>query len=413
MNTKKNIFLIILLPLFIVIGINLAFGEIQSTKDNKIVYLDHNATSTIHNEVKKLAISLMDKPLNPSSIHTNGREARVIVEHAREQLSKSLGITDNSKEYQIIFTSGGTESNNLILSNYYDADVFVSAIEHPSILMQLQYLPNIQKIKVNNNGIVDLEDLKLLLSQSKNPKKLVSVMMANNETGVIQPIKEIGKIAKEFGAQIHSDCVQAFGKIEVNIVDLGIDFATLSAHKFGGLPGGGALIAKSDYTLKPMVIGGGQEKNLRSGTENVIAIASLGLAAELAQKEFETRTQKMSKLQKKLEEGLKQNFPKIKIIGIGSPRLPNTSLIIAPNNNDDDTQNKILKFDAKGFVVSSGSACSAGKVGTSTLLITMGLDHKDASSAIRVSLSHYNSEEEIDAFIKAFKEIYATSSQKQ
>ena len=410
-NTKNHIVTIMLCALLSIININIAFCNTESKKGDKMIYLDHNATTLIHKDVKKLAISLMDKPLNPSSIHTNGREARAIVERARKQVAKSVGITDNTKKYQIIFTSCGTESDNLIMSNYADGDVFISSIEHAAILEETQYLPNIKKIKVNIDGQVDLEDLKLLLSQSKNPKKLVSVMMANNETGVIQPIKEVVKIAKEFGAQVHSDCVQAFGKTELNIVDLGIDFATLSAHKIGGFPGSAALIAKSEYVLVPTIIGGGQENKMRSGTENVIAIAGFGLASELVDKELEMRIEKMKKLRKRLEDGLIKNFPQIKIIGKASTRLPNTSLIIAPNNSESNTQGNIIKFDLKGFSVSSGSACSAGKIGKSLVLMAMGVDYQDASSAIRVSLSHYNSEEEIDAFIKTFKDIYAKSLQ--
>jgi cysteine desulfurase len=409
-KTRNYILKIILLALFSM-NINVALSSTQSKENDKMIYFDHNATTIVHAEVKKLAISLMDKPLNPSSIHTNGREARAILEKARKQVAKSIGIAPNSKDYQITFTSCGTESDNWILSNYSDGDVFVSSIEHAAILEEAQSLPNIQKIKVNIDGIVDLEDLRRLLSQSKNPKKLVSVMMANNETGVIQPIKEIVKIAKEFGAQVHSDCVQAFGKIEFNIVDVGLDFATISSHKIGGLPGAAALVSKSEFTLKPMIVGGGQEKKMRSGTENVIAIAGFGLAAELACQELEIRTNKVRKLRDKLEAAIAKDFPQVKIIGSSSPRLPNTSLIIAPNNSDSDTQGKIMKFDLKGFAVSSGSACSAGKIGKSLVLMAMGLDYQDASSAIRVSLSHYNSEAEIDAFIKAFREIYITSLQ--
>jgi cysteine desulfurase len=411
-KTMKNDILKIMLLVLFAINVNIALASTQSKESDKMIYFDHNATTIAHEDVKKLAISLMGKPLNPSSIHTNGREARAIVEKARRQVAKSTGIGENSKDYQITFTSCGTESDNWIISNYSDGDVFISSIEHAAILEETQYLPSIKKIKVNIDGLVDLDDLRLLLSQSKNPKKLVSVMMANNETGVIQPIKEIVKIAKEFGAQVHSDCVQSFGKIELNIVDLGIDFVTISAHKIGGLQGAAALIAKSEFALKPMIVGGGQEKKMRSGTENVLAIAGFGLASELAQQELEMRANKMRKLQKRLEDGILKDFPQVKIIGSASPRLPNTSLIIAPSNSDTDTQGKIMKFDLKGFAVSSGSACSAGKIGKSLVLMAMGVDYQDASSAIRVSLSHYNSEAEIDAFIKTFKEIYSSSLKK-
>jgi len=369
-----------------------------------MIYLDHNSTTHIHKEVKQLATSLISKMLNPSSIHTNGREARSIIENARRQICQTV-LINNHKEYNIIFTSSGTESNNLIMSNYYDADVFISSIEHLSILNQIQRLPNVKIIKVDNNGIINLEDLESALRASHATKKLVSVMLANNETGVIQPIKEVAKIAKKFGAQIHSDCVQALGKIELDITDLEIDFATISAHKFGGLIGSAALIARAKFTIKPMMLGGGQEKNMRSGTENVLSIAGFGLAAELAKKELVQRMRRMRMLQIKLEEGLTMCLPQVKIVGSSSARLPNTSLIIAKGS---EAQTQIINFDLRGFMLSSGSACSSGKIGKPYVLTAMGISDDDAKSAIRVSLSHYNSENEIDAFIKTFKEIYST-----
>lgn len=367
-----------------------------------MLYLDHNATTFMLPEVKKLIISLMDGGYNASSVHSNGRSARRLVEHARGQVAKAVGVDINSRQYQLIFTSSGTESNNLIMSNYYDGEIFISAIEHLSIFEHLKYTSNIKIIKVDHNGLIDLDDLEKLLSLSTNSKKLVSVMLANNESGVIQDIAKIAEIAHKYQAIVHSDCVQAFGKIPVNIKELATDFITLSAHKIGGGQGSSALIGEAKYILKPLIIGGGQEKNMRSGTENVAAIAAFGLAAEIAASCLHIRYQKMQGLQRLLEQNLSQ-YKDLKIVAQNVERLPNTSLIIVPGT---EAQVKLIAFDLRGVLVSSGSACSSGKVGASYVLAATGVSDKDARSSIRVSFGYENTEEEVLTFIKAFAEIY-------
>ena len=368
-----------------------------------MIYLDHNSTTLVHLEVKRLIFDLMGQALNPSSIHTSGRAGRKIIESARSQVAEAAGINTNNTEYQIIFTASGTEANNLMISNFKDADIFISAIEHASILAQAIHFPNIKVIRVDSNGIVDLEELKLLLSQSTRNKKLVSVMQANNETGVLQPIEEIVKIAHSLNAFVHSDCVQSLGKINLNIQELGIDFATISAHKFGGPIGAAALITRSNYPLKPIIIGGGQEKGIRSGTENVPAIAGFGLAAQIAANELESRKQNMSSLQARLENNLVTEFPDVTIVARNTPRLPNTSLIIMPGV---EVETQLIAFDLKGIQVSSGSACYSGKIGKSKVLKAMGLEEDKINSAIRVSIGYEQTPEDIDNFIKAFAEIY-------
>lgn len=365
-----------------------------------MIYLDHNATTLIHPEVKQLKFSLMDNMYNPSSIHNYGRRAKGIIEHARRQIGELLKIDNKARDYQIIFTSSGTEANNLIISNFVDADIFISAIEHLSILNQAKFFSNIKLIKVDKNGIIDLEDLAKLLKASQNKKKLVSVMMANNETGVIQPIKEVSEIAKEYGTLMHSDLAQALGKIHIDINELGIDFATISGHKVGAGFGAAALIAKTKYFLKPLIIGGGQERGIRAGSEDVPAIAGFGLAAEIINTELNRRIATMKALQEKLENTLPLT---VKIIAKDSMRLPNTSLIVTPGFS---AETQLIAFDLRGVAVSSGSACSSGKVQASHVLKAMGIEENEAKSAIRISMSHYNSEDDIDNFTKIFDEIY-------
>lgn len=365
-----------------------------------MIYLDHNSTTIVHPEVRKLIGDITAETLNPSSVHASGQRAKGLIEQARRQLAGLVGIEANARDYQVVFTSSGTEANNLVISNFNDGDIFISAIEHPSIFNYLQYQAGIKVIKVSSEGVIDLEDLSRLLAESSNSKKLVSVMLANNETGVIQPIKEVVAIATKFGAAVHSDCVQGVGKIAVDIKELGVDFATISGHKFGGALGAAALIAKTKYHLKASIIGGGQERGIRSGTENVPAIAGLGLAAKLAKDELVSRRHKMQTLQARLEQSLP---PAAKIIGEGAKRLPNTSLVVVSGFV---AETQVIAFDLKGIALSAGSACSSGKTKASHVLKAMNIPEDEASTAIRISLSHHNTEEEIDTFIDAFKNIY-------
>lgn len=367
-----------------------------------MIYLDHNATTCIHPQVKEIMAHLTEDPLNASSIHTYGRKAKNIIENSRHKIKSLINIKDESRDYdyRVIFTSSGTEANNLVLSNFHDADIFVSAIEHSSILFISTQASNIKIIKVDNKGLVDLEHLNDLLSKSSNNKKLISVMLANNETGIIQPLKEVVTVANKFNAIVHSDIVQALGKIDVDIIDLGIDLATISAHKFGGPLGAGALIAKSKLSIKAQIFGGGQEQGARSGTENVSAIAGVGLAAEIVKGELKNRMKKMQELQIRLEHGLVKI---VKVIGDDVLRLPNTSLITSSNSLDTMTQ--LIALDLKGFAVSPGSACSSGKFSKSHVLEAMNLSGDEIKSAIRVSTSYTNTNIEIDYFIEAFKQI--------
>lgn len=369
---------------------------------NSSIYLDYNATTPMHPAVVQVMNELAGRPLNPSSIHSYGRQGKAIIENAREQVAKLLGIREVMRDYQLTFTASGTEANNLILSNFMDGEVFISAIEHLSISSYLKIIPNIHVIKVDQDGVLDLADLTNKLAESKATKKLVSVMMANNETGVIQPVKQIAAKAHEFGALIHSDCIQAPGKIPINLLDLDLDFASISAHKFGGPVGSAALIAKAKYHLNPMIFGGGQEKSRRSGTENVLSIAGFGFAAEIVSDLQPEIHLKMLEQQERLESSLLSNMPYLKLAGAKAERLPNTTLIINPGKK---AETQIIALDLKGIAVSSGAACSSGKVGSSDALRAMGYTDSEMRSAIRISTGANTKREEIDEFVRIFTEI--------
>lgn len=359
----------------------------------------------MHQDAVDLMYGLLSQPLNPSSVHTNGRKAKNIIERARTQIKELLCITPHSRKYIVIFTSTGTEANNLILSNYRDGAIFISAIEHLSIFAQQNRYHNITTISVDSNCIIDLENLECLLSKSTNTKKLLSVMFANNETGAIQPLKDIIKIARRFDTAVHCDCVQAIGKTPISITDFDFDFITISGHKFGGPVGAAALIAKTNYNIVSNIIGGGQEMGLRAGTENIAAIAGLGLAASIAQVEMQQRIQHMRLLQQRLESNLKNIFPEIMILSAFADRIPNTSLISLPGML---SSLQLIALDLRHIAVSAGSACSSGKINKSHVLQAMGVDIKIAESAIRISTSQYNLKSDIDCFINAFKEIRTT-----
>lgn len=369
----------------------------------KRVYLDNNSTMAMPEEVRNFIIELMSLPLNASSLHEAGRFAKGIIEEARRQVASLVGVGGTSRgAYQLIFTSSGTESNNLLMHNFKDADIFVSAIEHHSILKLKDYIPSVKVIRVTDRGIADLEHLEELLSASKTEKKLVSVMLANNETGILQPLKEVVEIARKAGGYVHTDAMQAAGKIEVNLPELDVDFLSLSAHKFGGPVGAGAMLHRSSHHLLPLLVGGGQERGARSGTENVVAIAGFGKAAELAKRQLEEGRKHMLALQTFLEERVLAKKPKSRIVGYGMDRLPNTTLIVTPA---DSAERQLIALDLQGICVSAGSACSSGKIGRSHVLEAMGMGEDEVKSAIRVSTSPAGTLQEIELFIDKFSRI--------
>ncbi|MCP5369901.1 MAG: cysteine desulfurase [Rickettsiaceae bacterium] len=365
-----------------------------------MIYLDHNATTNILPEVLQDLHVLYNKTLNASSVHLLGRESKALLEQARTSVLNLLG--GNGVEYGVVFTSSGTEANNLILNNFLDDEIFISAIEHPSIYNFAKFYKNVIVISVNPDGIIDLEELEKRLAKSNAKRKLISVMLANNETGIVQPLSDIASLAQKYGAYLHSDAVQAIGKMGVNISQLGVDFLSLSAHKFGGMIGAGALVYKIGFPLRPQLIGGGQEKSLRSGTENIIAIVAMAKAADLVVNNLSMRSRFLGNLRDEMEANLHIECPEVEIVGKNMLRLPNTSLLI---NRKQKSEIQIIGLDIKSIFVSAGSACSSGKISNSHVLSAMGYSNRDAGSAIRISFGMNNNINEVKEFLTIYKQL--------
>ncbi|MDG7055315.1 MAG: cysteine desulfurase [Wolbachia endosymbiont of Menacanthus eurysternus] len=363
------------------------------------VYADYNATSPIIDSVKKSVLEVLSKQiLNPSSLHRKGQEARKILQDARDNVRGIIGALGDK---EVVFTSGATEANNLVMRGMVGYRHVISAIEHPSILNSTC---NPYIIPVNQEGVVNLLELEKVLSKLEGDRVIVSVMMANNETGVIQPVREVAEMAHKFGAICHTDATQSVGKIEVNMEDLGVDLLTLSAHKFGGIAGSGVLIFDKKLVIEPIIIGGGQEKGLRGGTENIVAIA--GLSAALQDIPYLlSKMDEIKKLRDQLEYELLDLASGIKIFGKNSKRLPNTSLIYMPKVRSDV---QLMHFDLNNIAVSNGSACSSGKVEPSHVLLAMGATKEQAECSIRISIGPKTKPRDVEKIMDCWYNIYKT-----
>lgn len=362
------------------------------------VYMDHNATTAVRPAVKDAALRALELTGNASSVHGSGRAARKMMEDAREKVAALVG----ARPEDVVFTSGGTEANNQALQCSDRTRVLVSAAEHVSVL---KAVPEPEIIAVDADGIVDLGALDAMLGENTAPA-LVSVMLANNETGVIQPVAEVAAIARGHGALVHCDAVQAAGRIPVDIKALGVDFMTLSAHKIGGPQGVGALVLADGTTVSPQIQGGGQERGRRAGTENLPGIAGFGAAAEAALDGL-SGFGALSVLRGRLEEALSAH-PGVRIFGGGATRLANTSLVSMPGV---EAEQQIIALDLAGFAVSAGSACSSGKVEPSHVLAAMGVAEDEAATAIRVSLGWNSTENDVERFIGAWEEVLARAGE--
>ena len=359
-----------------------------------MIYLDHNATSVTKDAVKDAMVDAMSLVGNPSSVHRFGKKARNIVGDARQKLADALGV----KPDWIVFTSGGTEANHLAVMGTVPSAFVVSSIEHDSVLQNVRsHLCPIHEIAVDENGIIDLEEVDEVLADFDAPA-FISVMLANNETGVIQPIAELAKIVRKHAGVLHCDAVQAFGKIPVDFHQLGVDLMTVSAHKFGGPKGVGALIVPDNVPVQPVILGGGQENKMRAGTENVPAIAGFGAAA--ASISFD---ENISKMRDHMEMMIKEISPESIVFAQDADRLPNTSYITMPGVSH---ETQIMSLDLDGIAVSSGSACSSGKVAMSHVLRAMNVAEDVASTTIRVSLGWNTTEEDMNQFIAAWKKLF-------
>ncbi len=344
---------------------------------------------------------------NPSSVHAEGREARKRVEAARATIAESVGALPRN----LIFTSGGTEANALALApglSRADAPplrrLVVSAIEHASVLAGGRFPEDaVTTVGVTPNGLVDLDELREGLR--RGPPALVSIMLANNETGAIQPVAEAAEIVHAEGGLLHVDAVQAFGKIAFNIKKAGADLMSLSAHKLGGPKGVGALVLTEELTAPAALLrGGGQEKSRRAGTENVAGIAGFAAAANAALSGLKHEAQRLESMRSALESGLRQT-PGTIVFSQGVPRLPNTTLFTVPGLR---AETAVIGFDLAGIAVSSGSACSSGKVQPSHVLQAMGFGPETAEGAVRLSLGWSTQEADIDRCLEAWRGVAGT-----
>jgi len=371
------------------------------------VYLDWNATTPLRPEAKAAMAAAWDISGNPSSVHAEGRQARRLVEEARASIAAAVG----GRPQDVIFSSGGTEANALALTpglrrgaGQPAERLLVSAIEHTSVLSGRRFpAETIATIKVTPSGVVDLGHLRALLHDG--PPALVSVMLANNETGAIQPVAEVAEIVHAAGGLLHVDAIQAFGKLPFDIRSMGADLVTLSAHKIGGPKGVGALVLAADVQgLEPLLRGGGQELGRRAGTENVAGIAAFGAAAKAAMGLLEGNAARLRALRDSLEQGLRQTRGMIVFSG-DARRLPNTTLFTVPGLK---AETAVIGFDLAGIAVSSGSACSSGKVQPSHVLAAMGLGRDLAQGAVRLSLGWSTSQTDIDMTLEAWRTLANT-----
>jgi cysteine desulfurase len=368
------------------------------------VYLDWNATTPLRPEARQAMAAAWDMAGNPSSVHAEGRQARRLVEDARTAVATAI----SARPQDVVFASGGTEANAMALTpglrraaGWPVQRLLVSAIEHTSVLSGGRFPADaITAIKVSGVGSVDLDHLRTLLADG--PPALVSVMLANNETGAIQPVAEVADIVHGAGGLLHVDAIQAFGKMPFDVKSIQADLVTLSAHKIGGSKGVGALVLAEDVQgLEPLLRGGGQELGRRAGTENVAGIAAFGAAVRGAMASLEEDAARLQGLRNRLEKGLRQT-PGMIVFSEGTPRLPNTTLFTVDGLK---AETAVIGFDLGGIAVSSGSACSSGKVQPSHVLAAMGVGRELAQGAVRLSLGWSTTEADIDLALQAWRKL--------
>ncbi len=372
------------------------------------IYLDWNATAPLQPEARNAVLRGLDQFGNPSSVHGEGRAVRAAIEAARRQVSALVGAEPS----HVTFTSGATEAANLVLTPDYRmgrtplvvSRLFVSAIEHPAIREGGRFAAEaVCEIPVTAAGVTDLAALEALLAghDRESGMPMVAIMLVNNETGIIQPVRAAAEIVRRFGGLLVVDAVQAAGRIPIVIEELGADFLIVSSHKIGGPKGAGALVSRGEVLVpKPLIRGGGQEKGHRSGTENVPAILGFGAAAEIAAADLEARNVRIGALRDRLEAGMRAAAADVVIHGAGSERVANTCFFTLPGLKSETGQ---IAFDLEGVALSAGSACSSGKVGESHVLVAMGHDPK--LGALRISLGAATTDADIDRALAAFAKI--------
>lgn len=363
------------------------------TVRNTRIYLDYNATAPVLSGVAASVCAALESVGNASSVHADGRAKRSIIEKARDSVSRLTGSPASS----VTFTSGGTEANATIIQGLLKSgsvsDVFCSSVEHPSVY---EHVTPENRVAVSANGVLDLDALEHVIKGQKAPF-LFCLMLANNETGVLQPVKEAATIIHDHGGMLFCDAIQGPGKIHLDFKSLCADFYSVSAHKVGGPQGVGCVVSNSDIDLSPILIGGGQERMRRSGTENVSGIAGFGIAAEHVASVDEFSS--VATLRDKLEQALIKARPDAVIFGQDVPRISNTTNVAIPGIS---SERQVIKLDLSGFSVSAGSACSSGKVSASHVLLAMGVSTELAESAIRISIGPETSWNDLRAFIDAW-----------
>ncbi len=369
---------------------------------NKRIYLDYNATTPLSDEVKKFYFNELELYANASSLHEDGRLEAKKIEKARSEIASLAGCTSQ----EIIFTSGGSESNNTVfqtmktLKRSTEETIVISAIEHPCVLESAKQLEKegftVIKLPVDGDGLIRLDAYRSALE--KNPL-LVSIMTANNEIGTVQDVKTLCAMAHERGALFHTDAVQAAGKIEVDLKDWDVDYATFSAHKIYGPKGVGALFVKKGRKIEPLIRGGHQEKGYRAGTYNAPAIAAFGYAAVIAENELSSYSSRTKKLREALRDGLLERIPNIRINGHPEKVLPNTLDVSFPGAEGEAI---LLHLDLLGISVSTGSACASGSLEPSHVLVATGLGPELAHGSIRFSFGKYNTAADVEYILQNF-----------
>lgn len=385
----------------------------ENILEKKMIYLDHAATTAINKYVlKEMMPYLMNQYGNPSSIYSFGRKSRKAIENARQQVATAI----NAKKSEIYFTSGGTEADNWAIkgiAQYYKKKgkhIITTTIEHHAVLNSCKRLEEegfeISYLPVDNDGKISIEDLRKAI---RSDTILISIMMANNEIGTLEPIAEIGKIARERNIIFHTDAIQAVGSIPIDVEELQVDLLSISAHKFYGPKGVGALYIKKGTGIKKLMDGGEQEKGKRASTENVSAIVGMGKAIEIANKDLMQYQKQMCYLRDKAIEEILKSIPNAKLNGHAVDRLPGNVNITF---NGIEAEAMILKLDKMGFAVSSGSACASGSTEPSHVLKAIGLSHEMAQCSLRFTFGAENNIRDVEELVKALKKIYSVHSEK-
>ncbi len=372
-----------------------------------MIYLDNAASTAVHPEVVKEMMPYFDTQYgNPSSIHQFGRKAKNAIEKARKQVATLIGAEPN----EILFTSGGTESNNTILdgvltsnSEPYPEHIITSSIEHEAVLQPCKEFENvgikITYLPVDEHGIVNPDEI---TNSINSHTVLVSIMFANNEVGTIQPIKEISEICKKYQIPLHTDAVQAVGKIPINVKDLGVDALSISSHKINGPKGIGALFIKKGLMVTPQILGGGQENGMRSGTENVASIVGFGKACEIAKERLNRNISHFQTLHSSILSKITKEISHVKLNGHPEKRIFNNVHLTFMGVNGEDL---IIKLDEHGIAASTGSACSVHTQKASHVLKAMGFNHEQITGSLRISFGYMNTLDEIDQTVEVLKKV--------